>query len=71
MKLNQKMMRLHITMVFVTLFVEIVVFSIARYFSSKGKPAIMATYIILLYVSIDLIQIVIVVLFLKLATASP
>jgi hypothetical protein len=35
MLLNQKMMGLHITMVGFTLFVEIVLFSVASYYASK------------------------------------
>jgi hypothetical protein len=71
MLLNQKMMGLHITMVGLTLFVEIVLFSVASYYASKGKPAYIATFCILLFISLNLIQVIIVVLFLKLANPSP
>ena len=71
MLLNQKMMALHITMIGFTLFVEIVLFSVASYYASKGKPDYIATFCILLFISLNLIQVIIVVLFLNLAAPSP
>ena len=70
MKLNQKIMTLHITMIFLTLFVEIVVFSFTSYYAKKHKPNLIAYLYISLFISTDLIQVLIAVMFLKLASQS-
>ena len=70
MKLNQKMMTLHITMIGLYLFVEIVVFSIASYFDKRNKHNADAYIFMLLFIFLDLVQMVIVILFLKLATPN-
>ena len=71
MKLNQKMMSLHITIVVLNLFVEIVVFGIESRLAPKGKPGAYAATQIVLFTCFDFIQMIIVILFLKLATPSP
>ena len=71
MKLNQKIMTLHITMIGMVLFVEVVVFSFASYYARRDNPTLFASLYIWLFISLDLIQVVIAFLFLKLATPSP
>lgn len=71
MILNQQIMALHITMVVLNLFVVIVVFGIESKLAPKGKPGLNATALIVLFTFYDLIQAIIVILFLKLATPSP
>ena len=71
MKLNQKMMSLHITIVVLNLFVEIFVFGIESRLAPKGKPGAYAATQIVLFTCFDFIQMIIVILFLKLATPSP
>ena len=71
MILNQKIMALHISMVVLNLLIMIVVCVIESRIAPKDKPGLNATAEIVFFTFYDIIQAIIVVLFLKLATPSP